>query len=205
MTATDVTIEPAASGDVSTAIAVAVRAFWDDPMFNYFNPDMLVQHKNLVPFFAAGTDDCNRHGELWVAKIGPTVAGVAAWLPPGVFPATDGTRALRLGLRSAPTFARTRHRRTLYKLLNEMTERHPHDEHWYLMILATDPLHQRRGVGRALLDPMMARADDMGVPAFLETQNEPNIAYYQRFGFEVIGEIEVGDSPPVWQMQREPR
>jgi len=205
MTTPAIDVERVSPADVSTSIAVATRAFWDDPMFNYFTPDLLVQHKNLVGFFAAGILDCVKHGEVSVAKIGPTLAGVAAWLRPGVFPATGGTRALRQGLRVAPTIVRSPQRRTAYKMMNEMTARHPHEEHWYLMILGTDPLHQGRGVGRALLEPMLARADEVGVATFLETQKESNVAYYGRYGFEVVDKFSVDASPPLWQMQREPR
>mgnify|MGYP001823756914 CR=1 FL=1 len=202
---TDIEVRRVNPADVNTSIAVAARAFWDDPMFNYFNQDLLAEHSNLVGFFASAIHDCVAHGEVWVATSGPSIAGVAAWLPPGVFPATGGTRALRQALRTGPSILRGRHRRTGYKLMNEMTARHPHDEHWYLMVLGTDPHFQRRGVGRALLEPTLARADEVGVPTYLETQTESNLAYYQRFGFEVLDSFTVDESPPLWLMQRAPR
>jgi ribosomal protein S18 acetylase RimI-like enzyme len=198
-------VDRLARADVNTSIAVATRAFWDDPMFNFFNPDLLAQHKNLVGFFAGAVHDCADHGEVWVARAGPTVAGVAAWLPPGVFPATRGMRALRQGLRAASSVVRGRQRRTAFKMMNEMTARHPHEEHWYLAMLATDPGHQGRGIGTALLEPVLARADEVGVPTYLETQKESNIAYYRRFGFDVLDMFTVDSSPPLWQMQRQPR
>lgn len=170
----------------------------------WFTPDLLAQHKNIVGFFAGGIHDCAEHGEVWVAKLGPTLAGVAAWLPPGVFPATGGTRALRQGLRVAPTIVRGRQRRTAYKLLNEMTARHPHEEHWYLTMLATDPLYQGRGIGKALVEPTLARADETGVATYLETAKESNLAYYPRLGFEIVDKFSVDASPRLWQMQREP-
>ena len=70
---------------------------------------------------------------------------------------------------------------------------------------ATDPLFQGRGVGKSLVGPMLERADGVGVPTYLETQKESNLAYYQRFGFNVIDEFSVDECPPVWTMQREPR
>ena len=121
-----------------------------------------------------------------------------------MFPATGGTRALRQGLRVAPSILRGRQRRTAYKMLNEMTARHPHEDHWYLSMLATDPRYQGRGIGKALVEPMLACADEVGVATYLETQKELNLAYYQRFGFEVVDKFSVDASPPLWQMQREP-
>jgi GNAT superfamily N-acetyltransferase len=49
-------------------------------------------------------------------------------------------------------------------MMNEMTARHPHDEHWYLMILGTDPLYQGRGVGTALIEQPTALADAARTP-----------------------------------------
>jgi GNAT superfamily N-acetyltransferase len=200
----EVRIEPLDPGEVNTSVAVAARAFWDDPLFNFFQPDLLAQHRG-AGFFAAAIHDCAAHGEVWIARVGDSLGGVAAWLPPGVLPATSGRRALRQGRHVAPDLVRSPKRRTAYRLLNEMTARHPHIEHWYLALLATDPLHQGRGIGRALLEPNLARADEVGVPTYLETQKESNLPYYERFGFTTLGTFSVDDSPPVWQMQREPR
>jgi ribosomal protein S18 acetylase RimI-like enzyme len=205
MTTPEIDVDRLIPADGNTAIAVAARAFWDDPMFNFFTPDLLAQHKNNVGFFAGGIRDCAAHGEVWVAKLGPTLAGVAAWLPPGVFPATSGMRAVRQGLRVVPSVLRGQQRRIGYKMLNEMTARHPHEEHWYLAVLATDPSYQGRGIGRALLEPMLARADEAGVATYLETQKESNLAYYGRYGFAIVDKFSVDTSPPLWQMQREPR
>ena len=98
MSTADIRVERVVPADLNASIAVAARAFWDDPLFNFFQADLLVQHRG-IGFFAAGIHDCFQHGEVWVAKSGATLTGVAAWLPPGVFPATGGSRALRQGLR----------------------------------------------------------------------------------------------------------
>jgi hypothetical protein len=49
------------------------------------------------------------------------------------------------------------------------------------------------------------RCDAEGAPAYLESTNPANVPYYQRFRFEVTGEITVPDGgPPIWQMWRQP-
>ena len=63
---------------------------------------------------------------------------------------------------------------------------HPHEPHWYLAVLGTDPSFQRTGAGTALLEPVLARVDAEGLPAYLETQKEANLAWYGRFGFDVV-------------------
>ena len=44
---------------------------------------------------------------------------------------------------------------------------------------------QGRGVGSALLEPALARADGEGMPCYLETQKEENLSFYARHGFAV--------------------
>jgi ribosomal-protein-alanine N-acetyltransferase len=53
--------------------------------------------------------------------------------------------------------------------------------------LAVDPAYQRRGIGRALLQALLAHA--AGTTVFLEvrTDNEPAIRLYRSEGFDVIG------------------
>jgi ribosomal protein S18 acetylase RimI-like enzyme len=71
-----------------------------------------------------------------------------------------------------------------------------HDElvpanHWYLAVLAVDPQHQGKGYGRKLLNEMLAQIDIEGLPCYVETEGEKNVAMYQRFGFQVIDKFTV--------------
>ncbi|MCX5043906.1 ribosomal protein S18-alanine N-acetyltransferase [Aldersonia sp. NBC_00410] len=55
--------------------------------------------------------------------------------------------------------------------------------------IAVDPAVHRAGAGTALLSAMLAEADRHGGPVFLEvrTDNEPAIALYRKFGFDLLG------------------
>jgi GNAT superfamily N-acetyltransferase len=93
-------------------------------------------------------------------------------------------------------------RRIGLKLLEEVDKVHPSEPHWYLALLGTDPVMQGRGVGSALLAPAMAQADAEGLPCYLETQKEENLAFYGRQGFDLLHTISVPGSPTVWGMLR---
>ena len=54
-------------------------------------------------------------------------------------------------------------------VLTEMERRHPREPHHYLALIGTDPAHQGRGIGTALLEPVLARCDAEGLPAYLES------------------------------------
>ena len=49
------------------------------------------------------------------------------------------------------------------------------------------------------------RAVEEGAAAVVESSNPANTAFYQRLGFEVLGFIRAGDSPPMMPMLRPAR
>jgi len=100
--------------------------------------------------------------------------------------------------------ARGRHRLKAFRLLLEVDRHHPHEPHWYLSLLATDPTVQGRGLGTALLAPVLERCDRDGVVACTETQKEANVSWYARAGFAVTHEVRLPDTPVVWCLRREP-
>jgi ribosomal protein S18 acetylase RimI-like enzyme len=60
------------------------------------------------------------------------------------------------------------------------------------------------GVGSKLMRPFCAQMDDAGEDAYLETDKEIIVRFYERFGFKVIsGEEEVLGIPD-WFMFRRP-
>jgi len=192
--------------ELRDVVAAAARAFFDDPLMNFFQRDPLRQQRMLPGIFAAAIHDCFLHGEVWGAFADGRPRGVAAWLPPGVPIPTKGTRALGQARRSMPAMLATRGRvRAAVRLLGQVAAAHPRYPHWYLGVLAVDPSYQGRGLGGALLDPVHERADSDAVPSYLETQKPENLAYYRRFGYEVVDELQVDRCPPIWTMERAPR
>lgn len=55
--------------------------------------------------------------------------------------------------------------------------------------IGVEPEHQGKGVGTALLMALLARADELAAPVFLEvrTDNVAAITLYERHGFERVG------------------
>jgi ribosomal protein S18 acetylase RimI-like enzyme len=84
-----------------------------------------------------------------------------------------------------------------------MEKARPREEHWYLCLLAADPMAWRRGIGTALLEPGLETVDADGLPCYLETQKEDNIAYYRRFGFDETERLTPSPGgPPLFTMTR---
>jgi predicted N-acetyltransferase YhbS len=78
----------------------------------------------------------------------------------------------------------------------------PREPCWFMDLVAVDPSARGRGLGGQLVDHGLALARADGLPAFLETAQLANVAYYQRFGFTVIGEERApGGGPTIWFMR----
>jgi len=80
---------------------------------------------------------------------------------------------------------------------------HPVEPHWYLATLGVVASARRRGMGAALLSRWLAEVDRDAVPAYLETDSEVNVRFYERAGFSLEGEISIL-GVRAWRMKRAP-
>ena len=67
----------------------------------------------------------------------------------------------------------------------------PLDQHWHLGPVGVLPSHQGTGIGTELLNRFCYEVDACSSPAYLETDTDKNVQFYERFGFEVAGESEI--------------
>ena len=87
-----------------------------------------------------------------------------------------------------------------------MKKHHPEEPHWYLAVIGSDPTVRGGGFGQALMRSRLDRVDAEHAPAYLESSNPVNVPYYERFGFEVTGEMVLPNGgPSLIPMWRQPR
>jgi len=187
-----------------TIVAIS-KAFLHDPFLKYLAPDDTHRARLTPGFVSVAIKYCYYYGEVWTS---PEAEGAACWLAPGqTSPSLVGM--LRTGALTTPFkfgkagFARFNeviaYTDTLHKQYAPMP-------HWYLWVLGIDPTQQGKGLGGALLQPVLERAENAGLPCYLETQNEANLDFYQKHGFDVVsdGVTPKGDLR-VWAMVRQPK
>jgi len=199
-----IAVQQAEKADVKELAYALGRAFFDDPVMTWLLPDAGRRAKGLPIMFAT----LARHqylaaGGMEVAAEGPNVAAAALWSPPGRWQAARATE-----LRMMPGFVRafgSDHARG--KQVEElMKQHHPEEPHWYLAVIGSDPTYRGQGFGHALMASRLDRVDNEHAAAYLESSNVDNLAYYERFGFEVTAEIEIPEGgPTIWPMWRAPR
>jgi ribosomal protein S18 acetylase RimI-like enzyme len=189
-------IRSATTEEVPRAVAAIVAAFLTDPpaRFAWPSPHDYLQAMPLATRAFAGSSF--KHGTAYVTA---DLCGAALWLPPGVEPNGEV-----LGKMFRDT-AKREHLDDLLATFEKMEKSHPREAHWYLPQIGVDPNAQGKGLGAALMRHALARCDQERALAYLEASKPQNVPFYQRHGFEVIGEIQVGAAPPVTPMLRRPR
>ena len=85
-----------------------------------------------------------------------------------------------------------------------MEEAHPAMPQWYLPWFGVNCALQGQGLGSRLMTPCLEIVDQEHLPAYLDSTNPRNVPFYERHGFEVTGQWQAGDSPPIISMLREP-
>jgi GNAT superfamily N-acetyltransferase len=181
------------------------RAFHDNPMTRFCVPDENARPGKLSWFFEVALRCGVEYGTVHTTSIGE---GAALWLPPGGWELRLG-QLLRRGFLPAPFRLGLGPLRRLFGCLNHLDGIHRRlmsDPHWFLFLMGVDPPRQGQGVGGRIIAPALQRADEDGLPCYLETDKRRNLDFYGKHGFDVVyeGDIPRG-GPHFWAMRRDPR
>ncbi len=186
---------------------LGARGFFDDPFFMHLSADARLRARGLAIFvrshLAVLGDRAVAAGARDEAGI---LVGASVWQRPGTYPLPPLAQARELVGSFRALVPRPPALRTGLRYVTAMERVRPRDEHWYLALLVTDPMRWRRGVGTALLEPALASIDTEGLPCYLETQKEANLAFYRRFGFALTERLEpTPGGPPLFTLTRPAR
>lgn len=204
-------VQPLQPEHVAAAAEMLANAFEVDAAYRYLFSDPALRQKGLTDFFAGNVRTHLPHRCTHVA-LSPTgdPLGTVTLRPPGGI----NLSALVM-LRGLVPFGMRQGTGAVKRL---MWLKHQYDafnaelaggkDHWYVHMMAVAPHTQGKGVGRQLLDGVLAATvvATPGVPAVLTTHLERNLEFYARAGFSTEFERRVdppGGSPyTVWGMRR---
>lgn len=192
-------VRRATAAEMPAVGEVLARAFVGDPLWEWIAPPSSWNH-GVARWFEA--EARNRAAAGVDVLVDDDLRGVAIWAPPGTW-----ADSVRYNLRMVgPHLRAFRGRIKRAATVGAATEKvHPKEPHWYLAYLGTDPDHQGSGVGSALIEEVTRRCDDQGLPAYLESSKEANLAFYARHGFVESDPLTPGGGPPIWPMWRATR
>ncbi|MCL1855151.1 MAG: GNAT family N-acetyltransferase [Clostridia bacterium] len=173
-------------GQKRNAAEVAAAAFFNYPMMIHYFPDAK-RRRRWLPWYMERTLHCAmRYGEVYITS---DISGVLFLLPPGHTRLTTG-EFIKNGFLLTPIIMGFRNYRKsdeCEKYVADTQERLMNGrKHYYLWGLVADPKTQYKGIGSALLQIATGKADAENMPVYLETHDQKNVAYYKRYGFQLI-------------------
>ena len=190
---------------VEDAGRVLNRAFWDDPAAMYVIPDDATRSEKLTWFMTQAASYADLFGEPYTTA--ENVDGAALWLKPGEWEMPE-ERMAEAGFGDLPeVLGEDGYERfgNMFGYMEELHQRDASEPHWYLFILGVEPARQGQGVGSSLIQPILRRADEDGLPCYLETMKARNVPFYQKHAFQVVvDEFVPSGGPRLWTMKRNP-
>jgi GNAT superfamily N-acetyltransferase len=199
---------PIADEQIPAAGQVLARAFFNDPLCVYTQPDPDARLSQFTWLFTQLVREGAMQGGVYTNTCIDQPDGVAVWVPPQA-----GEPTAEVAVWSEMDQMEQRFEPEPYRRFTEAYRHfeHVHHQcmagpHWYLALLGVSPHSQRQGIGGVLLTPVLRRADQEGLRCYLETFVADNVPFYEHHGFQVV---EAGVEPQsriaFWAMKREPQ
>jgi GNAT superfamily N-acetyltransferase len=194
-------VRTAAAAAVPKVAAVLADAFVNDPFFTWLLPGSLRLQTRLRTMFAAEIEQyvLPNGGTVWTTS---GYDGAVTELPPGAWAmpkSFTGKEALKL-MRSFGTRLALAGR-----VQRAMDQRHLREPHFYVRTVGVRTERQGQGVGSALMQPTLERADSAGLSTYIEASSERSAALYERLGFVHLDVLQLPEGGPrLWLMWRPP-
>ncbi|WP_096186367.1 GNAT family N-acetyltransferase [Evansella halocellulosilytica] len=179
------------------------EAFYHEPNFRYIIHDDEKRLTNLQWFNMFTLRLGMKYGEVYSTD---QATGGAVWIKPGNNIGFVG--AIQEGLLMMPfKFGWQSFRRSmqLNQELEQIRKESFPSTHWYLTALAVHPSMQGKGIGGALIKPVLKMADKSKTSCYAETFKAVNISFYEKLGFQVWEEGQIHrNGPKFWVLVRKP-
>ncbi len=138
------------------ASVLGARSFYDDPFFVHLSDEPRLRVRGLILYLrnhlAVLGDAATVTGARDEAG---TLVGICAWQRPGTYPLSAWRQAREMAGALRALIPRPPSLLTGLRYVTAMERAHLRDEHWYLTLLAVDPMAWRLGIGTALLEPSL--------------------------------------------------
>ena len=191
--------------DAKLASNLIARTLFNYPLFCYLIPDAQQRTKRLSVLTGYLVRVGILYGEVYITS--EKMEGIAVWLPPKTNVAIFDL-LFRVGVITCPFklgFKAFKGIWSYVQHIETVCQNRLQTDYWYLQVIGVDSPYQKQGYGRSLIEPMLARFSAQNLPCCLDTEEESNVAYYERYGFEVIEtSIIPGTNNTCWIMVKQP-
>lgn len=174
-------------GDKNLICGLLASSFADNPSVNYVIAQNSGRPQRIVALMAYSFERCMRFGEVWLSD---DRNGCALLLFPhkkhGLL------YSAWLDIKFVCTAVRIWQLPKLLVRERRIAAKQPKGRGAHLLFIGVKPLYQHSGIGSELLINVLERMDELGLAVHLETSVPGNLPWYQKFGFEVYDQVDLG-------------
>jgi len=190
-------IRHAARDEWRTVADITAQAFAKDPVNRW-----IFQNPNAIRscFRVLARETYSRNGICHLAGSD----GATMWSLPGADKELKGLAQIALAVGITMHGGRGALKRAM-AAGDIMEANHPKTPHAYLFTIGVKDTAQGKGLGKALLAPVLTACEQAGLPIYLENSNPANFGFYAAHGFQHMHHFDAGPGgPPLQAMWRDP-
>jgi ribosomal protein S18 acetylase RimI-like enzyme len=185
------------------AVAVLTTAFENDPAIRWlFEPGAAPYAECLDALFRfACLVRLELDWPLYGIEMDGRLAGVLGVTMPGDDAWPESLQQIYAGLGETVGQESIRRLETYSELADHDRPKEPH---LHVGMVAVDPGFQGKGIGRQLLEEIQRMSEEHpeSIGVALDTENPPNLDFYQRCGYVIVAEHRLEDAITVWNLFR---
>ena len=177
----------AQANDRASVTNMLAQCFDDNKSVNYIIPQDHRRAKRILRLMEYSFDYCRLFGDVYLSDDRQGCALVV--YPRKVKPTFQSTLLdIRLILRCVglANLRKAMQREATIKKL------YPREPFCYLWFIGVVPATQQKGIGTKLLRELLTKCDQDSLPVYLETSVEKNVPWYEKAGFTVYHNLDLG-------------
>lgn len=173
--------------DKNLVVDILVQSFADNKSVNYIIKQDSRREVRLRKLMAYSFEVCYRFGEVYLTEDKKACALI-------LYPHKKKTSlsAVLLDLRLAFSVIGLSNLKKVLSRESKIKQLYPKSPFCYLWFIGVNPADQNIGIGKALLNEILTKAEKEGLPVYLETSSSKNVPWYERFGFATYTKLDFG-------------
>ena len=173
--------------DKDLIMRILTNAFQDNKSVNYIVKQDRHRIKRISRLMAYSFEYCRLFGEVYLSENRQACALL-------MYPHRKSTtlRSMILDMQLAVSCVGVTNIGKVLKREAVVKQLHTGIEMCYLWFIGVSPDAQHQGLGSTLLKEIIEQCDTAGMPVYLETSVQQNVPWYEKFGFGIYKELDLG-------------
>ncbi|HUZ60580.1 MAG TPA: GNAT family N-acetyltransferase [Hanamia sp.] len=173
--------------DKERVVDILAESFDDNQSVNYIVKQDKKRNQRIRKLMAYSFDICYLYGEVFLTN---DKSGCALILFPDK--KKDNLKSILLDIKLIVSCLGISNIKKAMNRESKIKKLQPKKLMYYLWFIGVDSDKQNKGIGSALIKEVIEEAHSKQRPVYLETSTLKNIPWYEKFGFKIYKELDLG-------------